>query len=157
MQHTGNGGLDAALERLLRASVAALGYDLIGIERCAKGAQAVVLRLYIDHERGITIDDCAQVSDQVSGVLDVEDPARARYLLEVSSPGLDRPLFRKQDFDRFCGCKIHVVMHPETVGRRKYTGTLRGRNDDMITMLVDEKEYQLPLRDICSARLVPEF
>ena len=147
--------LNPSLEKQLRASVEALGYDLIGIE--CQGVERLVLRLYIDNTSGVTLDDCSSVSDQISGLLDVEGRFHTKYLLEVSSPGLNRPLFRKQDFDRFCGSTVRVVMQVPIHGRLKYVGKLINRDNDVIHVLMDDTQYQLPLCDIRSARLKPEF
>ena len=133
-----------------------MGFELVGIEQ-GGGSGAIVLRLYIDHKHGVSIEDCSEISHQISGVLDVEDPIFGKYTLEVSSPGLDRPLFKPEDFDRFCGKKVRIVMQTGVDGRRKFAGELVCRDDNDIVILMDGTDYRLSLFDIDSARLVPEF
>jgi ribosome maturation factor RimP len=116
-----------------------------------------VLRVYIDQEEGITLDDCAAVSHQLSGVLDVEDPIREHYRLEVSSPGLDRPLFTPAQFERFAGHEVRIRLARLIDRRRKLSGVLRGLRGDAVLVEVEGTELAIPLVDIESARLVPEF
>jgi len=116
-----------------------------------------LLRVYIDSDAGISLDDCARVSDQLSGVLDVEDPIHGTYSLEVSSPGLDRPLFFERHFDQFRGAQIRVKMGMPVAGRRNFKGTLDGCRDGAVILLQDGEEYTLPLEDISSARLISEI
>lgn len=145
--------VDSRLHGLIEPVVNALGYELVGIEQTS-GGRAAVLRIYIDQEDGITVDDCERVSHQVSGLLDVEDPIRGGYVLEVSSPGLDRPLFRKADFDRFSGSEVKVRLAKPVAGRRNFTGVLRGLNGNLVVLEVDEDVFELPLDAIQKARLV---
>ena len=95
------------IARLLEPSISALGYELVAVELAGSGPDRV-LRVYIDHPDGITVDDCADASRQVSAVLDVEDPISGSYVLEVSSPGLDRPLVKVADFERFKGSLVKL-------------------------------------------------
>ena len=97
------------LGKMLEPGIRSMGYELVGIEYQTGGKGGGLLRVYIDSEQGISADDCQKVSYQVSGVLDVEDPIPGHYTLEVSSPGLDRLLFRAEDFDRFAGQLIKLV------------------------------------------------
>ncbi|MGD8265983.1 MAG: ribosome maturation factor RimP, partial [Chromatiales bacterium] len=106
---------------------------------------------------GITLDDCAAVSHQFSGVLDVEDPVSGNYDLEVSSPGLDRPLFVAEHFARFAGEQVKIRTLSPHDGRRKFSGELKGIEADIVTVSMDGEEFQIPLGDIDSARLVPQF
>ena len=116
-----------------------------------------MLRVYIDHEDGITLDDCTSVSHQLSGVLDVEDPIRGHYDLEVSSPGLDRPLFTVEHYERFRGRKVRVKLAAKLDGRRNHEGLLAGVRDAELILDVDGEIRNLPLDMIESARLVPEY
>jgi len=103
------------------------------------------------------LDDCVAVSRQVSAMLDVEDPLKEGYQLEVSSPGVDRPLFVKEHFERFAGSKVRVKLRMKLHGRRKFEGVLQGVQEENVVLEIEgEKEY-LPLDQIDSARLVPEF
>ena len=148
--------LDVTLQRLLAPAITALGYELFAVERLAQGRHSSVLRVYIDSPSGITIDDCEQVSYQVSGILDVEDPIRGSYTLEVSSPGIDRPLFTLEHFLRFVGCKIHVKLTQPLDSRRHFTGTLQRVEGQSVILQTEDTEYHLPYPHIDRARLVPD-
>jgi ribosome maturation factor RimP len=140
---------------LLEPSVTGLGYELIGVELQGRGAGAV-LRLYIDAPDGVTVDDCARVSHQVSGVLDVEDPIRGPFTLEVSSPGFERPLFTPEHFERFAGERVKVKLDLPVDGHRSVTGTLLGYRDGCVVVLEDGVEKRLPLDAVRRAHLAPE-
>ncbi|RRQ20675.1 ribosome maturation factor RimP [Thiohalobacter thiocyanaticus] len=145
------------LRELLEPAVRALGYELVGIEYHPSGKHSV-LRIYIDQEEGITLDDCTAVSHQVSGILDVEDPVPGQYTLEISSPGLDRPLFQAADYERFRGQQVKLRLRLPVNGRRKFKGLLQGLRQDEVVIVDDEgNEVCLPLEQIEQARLVPEF
>jgi len=145
----------AELRALLEPAVTALGFELVGVEFIR--AKQAVLRVYIDSEQGITVDDCKAVSHQVSGILDVEDPIRGQYTLEVSSPGLDRPLYQMKDFERFAGHEIAMQLTAAVNGRRKFQGTLMGLRDDQVVLQMGEEELVVALDEIDRARLVPDF
>ena len=141
------------LLKLLEPAIEALGYELVELE-----FPPHLLRIYIDREGGVTVDDCEVVSRQVSAVLDVEDPISGAYTLEVSSPGLDRPLRKETDFIRFAGERAKIELSlPDKDGRRRFTGTLKGCDAGEVLIEVDGEEHRLPLADIGKARLVPEF
>jgi ribosome maturation factor RimP len=143
------------LNALIGPAVEGLGYEFVGTQFMPRRRQSL-LRVYIDSDRGISLDDCARVSHQLSGLLDVEEPIPGAYNLEVSSPGLDRPLFFERHFERFRGATIRVKMRMPVAGQRNFTGVLDGcRNGDVI-LLQDGEEHALPLEDISSARLVPD-
>lgn len=148
--------LDHHLQQILAPAVSALGYELLGVERNQSGRHCL-LRVYIDQESGITIEDCEKVSHQVSGVLDVEDPIKTAYTLEVSSPGLDRPLFTRAHFERFIGHDIKLRLTKPLNNRRVFTGTLHSMIDDDIILIVDGTSYQLALANIDKANLVAKF
>ena len=141
---------------LLEPVVTGLGYELVEIEYQPNPKHGV-LRIFIDQPDGIQLDDCQEVSNQVSALLDVEDPIPGHYNLEVSSPGLDRPLNKVEDFERFTGemVKIKTVMAID--GQRNFKGLLRGIEGDDITIEFDGKQVTLPLASIEKARLVPDF
>ncbi|HEC07808.1 ribosome maturation factor RimP [Thiolapillus sp.] len=147
----------AKLQEIVRNVVEPMGYELVGVEYLTGYQGGNLLRIYIDKENGIDVDDCAAVSHQLSGVLDVEDPLPGQYSLEVSSPGLDRPLFDSADFERFVGRKVNVRLDASIGGRRKYKGQLLGVEDDQILVEVDGEVYPLFMDQIQEARLVPEF
>lgn len=145
------------LERILAAVVDTMGYELVGVEFHPYRSHSL-LRIYIDSESGITVDDCQRVSHQVSGVLDVEDPIIGQYTLEVSSPGLDRPLFAPEHFERFAGSEVRIQLRELLDGRRKLIGRLLGMRDGDVALVDSEaREWRIPLEQIEKARLVPEF
>jgi len=145
------------LGKLLEPGIASMGYELVGIEYQSGGKGGGLLRVYIDSEQGITADDCQKVSYQVSGVLDVEDPIPGHYTLEVSSPGLDRLLFKETDFERFAGQLAKVRMAFPVDGQRKFSGRLAGMQDGNVLLVQDDEELSLPFEQIEQARLVPEY
>lgn len=141
---------------MLRPAVEQVGKDLLGIEFISAGKHSV-LRLFIDHENGINVDDCAEVSRQVSAILDVEDPISTEYNLEVSSPGLDRPLFDLAHFEAVVGEIVDVKLGVPLNGRRKFKGTLEAIDGDLLIVEVDGETYELPHNNIDKANLVPQF
>ncbi len=143
------------LRALLEPSVESLGYELLHIEFSGSGGS--VLRLYIDAPGGIEIDDCETVSRQVSLILDVEDPVKNAYTLEVSSPGLDRPLVKPEHFQKFSGELAKIVMHTHVLGRRRFTGKLIEADDTQVVLEADGESYELPYEQMESARLEPVF
>lgn len=145
-----------ALLDLFEPEVSALGYELLGIELNQNG-QGSILRVYIDKDDGITIDDCVLVSQQLTGLLDVEDPIKGNYELEVSSPGLDRPIFTIEQFNKFIGETIKLRLYEKQDGRRRYVGLLVSVNDEMIIINCDDEDIEVPLNLIDRARLVPQF
>ena len=146
------------LNSLIEPVVEGLGYELLGIEYISQGRHSI-LRLYIDSEQGIGLGDCEQVSRQVSGVLDVEDPLKGQYLLEVSSPGLDRPLFKAEHYMRHVGQPVKIRLRRPMDGQRKYRGELVAA-DELGILLRDAEtgqETHLAYADIEKANLEPEF
>jgi len=159
---------------LLEPAVEALGYELVDLELNFSGRRGV-LRLFIDHAgapeqsagprdnttgapgEGIRVEDCEAVSRQVSAVLDVEDPIRRDYDLEVSSPGLDRKLVKPAHFDRFAGQQVKGRLRKALEGRRRFTGTLVGRRGMTVTIRLDDGELAVPIEDLEVIRLVPEY
>lgn len=142
------------IQSLLEPVVEAMGFELWGV-RYFQGKQNT-LRLYIDSAAGITVDDCAAVSDQVSGVLDVEEPIAAEYVLEVSSPGMDRPLFKPEHWKRFTGESAKVHLLAPVAGRRKFTAVIRAvEEDDVLLEVEDEEVLRVPFTQIDRAHVVP--
>ncbi len=149
--------LDKNLEKLIAPVVKALGYELVGVVRLSQGGRNVLVRIYIDHPNGITLSDCEQVSYQVSGLLDVQNPIQGHYTLEVSSPGLDRPLFTLEHFRQFIGHKVKVRLTRPLKTRRHFTGLLqRVQAPQSVIVLVDGTEYSLPYDQIDKAHIVPD-
>lgn len=150
--------LQERLETLLEPVVTDLGYELLLVEyNTGPGRGAGLLRLYIDHADGIAVEDCERVSREVSGVLDVEDPIRSEYQLEVSSPGLDRPLVKPAHFERFMGEEVKLQLLEPRMGRRRYRGHLLEVSGNVIRLRVDGQTEEFELAEIERARLVPDF
>jgi ribosome maturation factor RimP len=145
-------GFAMDLNDLLETTVVGMGYELVGLERPGKGG---LLRLYIDKPGGVSLDDCAAVSHQLSRVLVVEGVTYGR--LEVSSPGLDRLLKRERDFARFAGQKARIKLRVPVDGRRNFTGVVREAGAGRVQLEVDGKTLSLELGDVETARLVPNF
>ena len=146
------------LKGLLEPVISGLGYELWGLQLIGSGAGRI-LRVYIDSttDAGIVVDDCQKVSHQITGVLDVEDPIKGHYVLEVSSPGLDRILFTSEQFRHYVGEMISVRLHRKIDGRRRFQGKLTAVHTLEIEMEDEMQQYRLPFCDIDMARLVPEL
>jgi len=147
---------ETQLTDLLRPVVESMGFVFWGIEFIAQGRQSM-LRVFIDHANGINVDDCAAVSRQLSAVLDVEDPITQEYTLEVSSPGMDRPLFTIEQYQQYANHIIELRLRMPFEGRRKFKGQLIGVEQEDIVLVVDEHEYLLPVELIEKAHVVPQF
>ncbi len=141
---------------ILHPAVAALGYELVGAEYLPQGKHSI-LRVYIDSDQGVSVDDCARASHQISGVLDIEDPIKGEYVLEVSSPGLDRPLFNLTQFECFTGKRVRLLLGIPREGRRKMSGRLGGVRDGKVVLEMEGEEILLAPEEIDKARLVPEL
>lgn len=152
----GRGARAAEIEALIAPLIVALDCALWGVELNVSGRHTV-LRIYIDREDGVTIEDCEAVSRRVAAVLDVEEPLRGEYTLEVSSPGMDRILFRLEQYAESVGETVDVRLVRPFEGRRRLTGTIAGVEDDEIVLRVEGDEYLLPLEWIQRARIVPRF
>lgn len=169
------------LEELIEPVIEGLGYECWGIEYVSQGKHSV-LRVYIESaqtsddqqdveptevdeniteeqakESGIELKDCELVSRQISGVLDVEDPINGEYTLEVSSPGMDRPLYKLDHYDRFKGSQVNMRLRMAYEGRRKYSGLLKGLEGNDVVLQVGEEEFLFPIEAIEKANVVPQF
>ncbi len=145
------------LTALFEPVIQSMGYELVGIE-FQGSTQHGTLRVYIDHENGIGVDDCVAISHQISGILDVEEPIQQAYDLEVSSPGINRPLFKAQDYEQFSGHSAKIKMAVALVGRKNFKGVLQGVTDSKtVQIMVDNESYELPISDIATANLVDEI
>lgn len=145
------------LEAILAPVVESMGFEFWGVQYI-QGRGAVV-RVFIDHEEGVSVDDCADVSHQVSGVLDVEDPINTEYTLEISSPGMDRPLFTLQQWQRFVGEKIKVRLLGPIEGRRRFVGELLAVNeeDEQVLLRHEAEDLLVPFGQIDRANVEPQF
>ncbi|AJQ97278.1 ribosome maturation factor RimP [Gynuella sunshinyii] len=144
------------LEQLTRPVVEGLGFIFWGLEYIPQGNRSL-LRIYIDHEEGIDVEDCATVSRQISSVLDVEDPIQSNYTLEVSSPGMDRVLFTLEQFAVYKGHEIEIRLSRPFEGRKKFKGLLNGVEDSDVLLVIGDEEYVLPFEQIEKARIIPRF
>jgi ribosome maturation factor RimP len=144
------------LLNLIEPIVEGLGYECVGIDYNPHPRHGL-LRIYIDSENGILVDDCTKVSHQVSGVLDVEDPIQGNYQLEVSSPGADRPFFKISQFEEYINETVTVNLFRTIEGRRKITGLIKKVEGDVITLQENEQNYEVPFDAMSKARLVPEY
>jgi ribosome maturation factor RimP len=147
---------DSTLKALLQPVVEALGCELWGIE-LQSGGKRKLLRLYIDREEGIGVEDCERVSRQSSSVLDVEDAISGEYVLEVSSPGMDRPLYELGQYERYIGEDVSLKLRFPYDGRRNFKGRLVGVDGDEIVLVVADTEYLFPVEGIDKANVVPRF
>jgi ribosome maturation factor RimP len=148
--------LERKLTDMLTPPVEALGFELVGVEFVRAGKHSI-LRVFIDHENGIDVDDCADASHQISAVMDVEDPITTEYNLEVSSPGMDRPLFKSEHYALVVGEIITVKLSIPQDGRRNFKGLLLKCENDTILIKVDNDEFSLAIANIEKGNLVPNF
>ncbi|ANQ85272.1 ribosome maturation factor RimP [Azoarcus olearius] len=144
--------MQAGVENLVEQVVSGLGYELVDFELSPKGR---LLRVFIDIERGVTVDDCATVSNQLTRVFEVENVDYDR--LEVSSPGLDRPLKKLADFERFAGQEIQLRLSLPIGNQRNFVGVLQGVRESSVVLLTEKGELLAPFEEIEKARLVPKF
>ena len=142
------------IQALLEPTIEAMGFELWGVEYLSQGKYSV-LRLFIDGEQGITVDDCAAVSGQAGSLLDVEDPITGEYTLEVSSPGMDRLLFKLEQYPGYVGEVVDLRLRSAFEGRRKFRGILKGIEGEDVVLHVDDHEYLLPYSAIEKARVQP--
>ena len=140
---------------LLQPVISAMGYELWGIEQLQRGSGSL-LRIYIDKPDGVNISDCARASDQIAGLLDVNDPIRGAYELEVSSPGIERPLFTLEQFSRYLGHRVQIKLRNRIENRRNITGEIDAVTDGFITIGEGEEEFAIPVDMIDKAHLVEQ-
>jgi ribosome maturation factor RimP len=142
----------AVIDDLVDPIVLALGLELWGCELVRQGKYSLI-RIYIDRESGVDITDCEKVSRQVSAVFDVEEPISGEYTLEVSSPGLDRPLYRIEQFEKYVASTVQLRLNKPRDGRKKFKGDLVRVVDDVIVLSVDGNDFEFPHNDIDQANL----
>ncbi|HFD11703.1 MAG TPA: ribosome maturation factor RimP [Crenotrichaceae bacterium] len=142
---------------LIERTVTGMGYEFVGAEMVSQ-RHTKLLRIYIDGTEGVQIEDCVLVSNQLSGVFDVEDPISGRYQLEISSPGIERPLFRIQDYQRFKGQQATLELYELFDGKRRINGFLEGvQGDNVLVKVLNDKVVELPFSNIRKAQLVAEL
>jgi len=144
------------LEQMIAPIAASLNCELWGLEYLTQG-RYTTLRIFIDAENGVSLEDCEKVSRQVSSVMDVEDPIDGEYTLEVSSPGLDRPLYTEAHYARYLGETINARLRVARDGRRRFKGVINKVEDGNLFVQVDNQEWQLPISAIDKANIVPRF
>ncbi len=150
--------LSYRVQQLIESSVGDLGFDIVRVQ--ISGKERPAMQIMVEHKggpgdrQGMTVDDCAAVSRAVSALLEVEDPVKGPYTLEVSSPGLERPLVRIGDFERFQGHQAKIEVNRPLDGRRRFKGRLLGVEGDTVRILVDGIEVDLPHPDIHRAKLL---
>lgn len=142
--------LHKTIETLLKETVKSMGYTLWGCEVLSQGRHSM-LRVYIDNESGISLEDCEQVSRRVGAVLDVEDPFPGQYRLEVSSPGIPRPLFHREQYQQFVGKNIQIKLFQPVDGRRKYAGIIVSANDSTLVLDVSGVKQDILFSNIAKA------
>ena len=152
------GKIEETVWKLADPLIAENGLELIEVEYVKEGAEWY-LRLFLDKEgeEGVDLDDCELISRKLSDVLEAEDPIEKEYRLEVSSPGIERPLKRTKDFIRFAGEKIQVKTFAEVEGKKQWIGILGETTEDTVTLEVEEKTISIPRNKISKANLVWEF
>ena len=132
------------------------GLELVDLEY-QRESHGWVLRIYLDREGGVSLDDCAGISHEVGAVLEVKDLIPSAYILEVSSPGLTRPLKKPEDFNRFRNQMVKIKLYEPLDGRRNFKGTLLGLEGDRVRVEAEQQVYELPLQRIAKANLEIDF
>ena len=151
------GPMEERIQRLLGPTIGSLGYELLGIEYLSQGKHSR-LRIYIEGPDGIGVEDCARVSHQVSGILDVEDPIKGEFALEVSSPGLDRPLFMPEHYAAYIGRQVKLRIRLPVNGQRNFKGEIRAVEQDNIYIGTENgEELKIACYEIEQANLIPEI
>jgi ribosome maturation factor RimP len=148
--------IELTLRDRLASIVSGMGYEFVGYEMQRQGRRGI-LRIFIDNEKGITVDDCSKVSYQISAMLDVEDPIPGEYSLEISSPGLDRPLFELAHYRKFIGNRVKVRLHTPVNNRRNFTGELVRVDEMNIHLLVDTVEIVVPFSSIEKGNVIADI
>ena len=143
-----------AVRALIAPSLADIGYEVVRVMTI--GAERLTLQIMAERldEDKMTVEDCASISRTVSAIFDVEDPIIGAYTLEISSPGLDRPLVRKKDFERYSGLEAKIELHQALNGQRRYSGMLAGYADGIVTIITENGATNLPFEEIDKAKLI---
>jgi len=147
-------GVAARVTALIAQTLESLGYDLVRVQFIPGGRASLQIMAERLDGQGMQIEHCTEISRAVSALLDVEDPVPGRYDLEVSSPGIDRPLTRPRDFERFAGFEVKLETGRPLAGRKRFRGRLLGIQDGLVRVKEGEAEHAVPLADIAKAKLV---
>lgn len=145
------------IELIIEPALKGLGYDLVRVMMSGSRRQTLQVMIERSDQTGLSIDDCVKASRELSALLDVEDPIESSYCLEVSSPGLDRPLVKKADYDRFKEEPIKIQTHNVIEGYKRFQGILQEVSDEGIKLQMEEKTYEIPFREIRKASLNPDL
>ena len=148
--------MSTQLRSLIGPVVVGMGFELWGVEYLTQGRFSV-LKIFIDSEKGIEVDDCASVSRQVASLFDVEEPIKGKYTLEVSSPGMDRRLFSFEQFEIMKGSQVKLKLNKPFDGKKRFTGLLVGTEDKVVVLRVGEEETLFPYEMIDRANVIPEI
>jgi len=143
------------IENEIQSTVEREGVELLGVELVTEGGRKI-LRVYIDSEIGISLKDCERVSKAIDPILERTDIIEGRYFLEVSSPGIERPLFKKKDYDRFAGEKIKITTCSPIEGRKNFTGKIKLTKEDSVLIETNEGEFEISFDNINKAKLIPK-
>ena len=146
--------LEKKLNDMFEPVIESMAYELVCVELTGSG-NGTILRVYIDADKGITVDDCQAVSYQLSGILEVEDPLQSQYALEISSPGLDRPLVKPEHFKQFIGELVKIRSTEAVLGRKNFKGILESFDGEYLCVAVDNEVYEIPFDIVEKANLVP--
>ena len=149
--------VSSELESIIAPAVSAVGFEMVNCAIVSEGNRKT-LRVFVDNPEGsITIDDCMRISQQIGAVLDVAAPVLGQYYLEVSSPGLDRLLITKEHYQRFIGRQVRIKLRNGLDGRRNFSGELRSATDNSVCILSEDGMFDLELKNIEKANLIPEL
>lgn len=148
--------VDTTLRDRLSSLVNAMGYEFVGAELMLGGRESL-LRIYIDKEDGVTLTDCSKVSHQISAMLDVDDPIQGAYNLEVSSPGVNRPLFEPAHFKKNMGSRVKIRLNQAIFDQRNFVGILVRAEEHDIHLQTEEKEVVIPFSSIDKANVLADF
>lgn len=146
----------AQLQEIVESAVKSLDLELWALEYSGGGKQAL-LRIYIDSDKGISVENCAAVSRQVGAVMDVEDPINGEYTLEVSSPGAARGLYKTAHYEKYVGYEVTVKLRYPLDGQRNFKGILTGVENEEIILRIDDEEFLFPVEEIDKANVIPNW
>ncbi len=144
--------LQNEIEQLIKPTIEDMGYVLWGCEHIAQGKHSL-LRVYIDSDNGIGVGDCERVSRQVSAILDVDDPIPGNYSLEISSPGIPRPLFHHGQYQPYVGQDVQIKLFKPVAGKRKFSGTIMSANDSVLLLKINQEPQEFLFSNIVKANL----
>lgn len=142
------------VERLVGPPIEGLGYELVRVRLTGGGVPTLQIMAERKDRREMSVDDCAEISRLISAVLDVDDPIPGSYTLEVSSPGLDRPLVRAGDYERFAGCEVRVETRGPIDGRKRFRGRLVGRRGEQVVIAIGDVEHAIPFAEVLRGKLM---